>query len=627
MASLYKKPVVITDPRTGKRGKTKSKKWWGRYRDGLGIERRVPLARDKTAAHAMLNEMVLKAERQAAGQVDPFEEHAKRPLKEHVDAFQQHLRHKANSAQHVYEVATKVRRIVAGCKWAYIRDLSVSRVQKYLAELRQGTDKEEGLSIQTSNHYLRAIKQFSRWLVRDRRTNDDPLVHLAMLNVKVDRRHDRRALSADEFARLAEAAASGPPVVCIPGPDRAIMYVLSAWTGYRKAEIGRLTKRSLRLDDEPPTVTVAACYSKRKRQDTQVLHPEVAKRLREWLIKAKKDHSPDDLFFPVSAKVPGGTERRTSKMMRIDLKVAKAKWVKEASTPEEQEERRTSGLLEYQDEDGLFADFHSNRHTFITNLERAGVSPRTAQSLARHSDIRLTMGVYTHIGLHDQTTAIESLPAPPSLDPRKPSEAAELRATGTDDAQPGARKVPTVVPRGAKNGAGRLAPNTYGVAPDCTGDGPRRTKRMRKEGRPNSLTAGTLRTNLHRVASPCIVITDEAESVHPTGIEPVTFGSVEQRYFETLPCFVGVCASPCIQFVVGFGLNWIQSIGYLASLRPRTPRGEDHAQALASTAEGTGDEARAVVVCPPEVLEEVSQRGGQVSQAPELGRGLRSGGA
>ena len=527
MASLYKKPIVITDPRTGERVAGRSRKWWGRYRDGLGIERRVPLARDKTAAQSMLNELVLKAERQAAGQLDPFEDHAKRPLNEHIDAFEEHLRHKGNTAQHVYEVATKVRRIAAGCKWTFIRDLSASRVQKFLAELRQDKDDEEGLSIQTSNHYLRAIKQFSRWLVRDRRTGDDPLVHLAMLNAKVDRRHDRRALSAGEFARLVEAAASGPPVVCIVGADRAIMYVLSAWTGYRKAEIGSLTKRSLRLDDDPPTVIVAACYSKRKRQDVQVLHPEVASRLREWL-KTKEDLGPDDLLFPVSAKVPGGTERRTSKMMRIDLKAAKAKWVKEASTDKEREERRMSDFLEYQNDSGLFADFHSNRHTFITNLERAGVSPRTAQSLARHSDIRLTMGVYTHIGLLDQTTAIESLPGPPSLDPRPSSEAAELRATGTDDVRAGSRKVPTMVPRGAENGAVRLAPTAYEVAPDCTDGGPRRTRQARTEDRPKALPAGTLRTDPHGVASPCIVAIGEEKSVRPEGFEPPTLGSEDR---------------------------------------------------------------------------------------------------
>ena len=38
-----------------------------------------------------------------------------------------------------------------------------------------------------------------------------------------------------------------------------------------------------------------------------------------------------------------------------------------------------------------------------------------AQTLARHRDIRLTLGVYTHVELDDQTAAIEALPAPPSV--------------------------------------------------------------------------------------------------------------------------------------------------------------------------------------------------------------------
>jgi len=32
-----------------------------------------------------------------------------------------------------------------------------------------------------------------------------------------------------------------------------------------------------------------------------------------------------------------------------------------------------------------------------------------AQTLARHSDIRLTLGVYPHVELHGQTAAIEAL--------------------------------------------------------------------------------------------------------------------------------------------------------------------------------------------------------------------------
>ena len=469
----------------------------GRYRDEHGVDRRVPLTKDKVAAQAILNDLVTRAERRAAGTIDPFEEHAKRPLKEHANDFEEYQRSKGNSSQHVGEVSTKVRKIIAGCKWAFIRDLSASGTQRYLAELRSG-----GLSVQTTNHYLRAIKQFSRWLVRDRRMPDDPLAHLAMLNVKV-MSHDRRPLNCDEFAHLVDAAMSGPPVVCIPGPDRAMMYVLAAWTGYRKAEISSLTKRSLKLDATPPTVTVAAAYSKRKRQDTQVLHVEVASRLRAWL-KTKTDLGPDELLFPVSAKIPGSPERRTSKMMKADLAAARKGWIAEAASADERKRREESDFLCYQNEDGLFADFHSNRHTFITNLSRAGVKPRTAQSLARHSDIRLTMGTYTHIGLRDQSMAIELLPAPPPFAPRENQNAA-LRANGTNGPVSSDEKVPTVVPRGAKNGAIHLAPDTYQPARDCTDERPRRIGDVTRDGGPKALAGATFRTASHESASPCIV--------------------------------------------------------------------------------------------------------------------------
>ena len=67
MASLYKKPIIKTDPKTGEKVKAKSRKWWGRYRDETGVEKRVPLAADKAAAQAMLNEIVRKVERAFAG--------------------------------------------------------------------------------------------------------------------------------------------------------------------------------------------------------------------------------------------------------------------------------------------------------------------------------------------------------------------------------------------------------------------------------------------------------------------------------------------------------------------------------------------------------------------------------
>lgn len=65
----------------------------------------------------------------------------------------------------------------------------------------------------------------------------------------------------------------------------------------------------------------------------------------------------------------------------------------------------------YKDANDRYADFHALRHTFISNLARAGVHPRNAQALARHSTIDLTMNVYTHIAMEDLVSDIEAMPS------------------------------------------------------------------------------------------------------------------------------------------------------------------------------------------------------------------------
>jgi len=105
-----------------------------------------------------------------------------------------------------------------------------------------------------------------------------------------------------------------------------------------------------------------------------------------------------------------GIDRRTSKMMRRDLAAARQEWL--AESDEQRPHREKSDFLKYIDSQGRYADFHCNRHTFIPNLSLAGVCPRDAQELARHSDVRLTMNVYTHVGPDDKAKAIGKLGVP-----------------------------------------------------------------------------------------------------------------------------------------------------------------------------------------------------------------------
>ena len=165
MASLYKKPVMVVDPTTGKKVKGRSKKWWGQFKDAHDQLKRVPLSIDKAAAQAMLNQIVQRVEREKAGLVDPTEEQRKRLLSDHLKEFESYLRNKGVGQRQYIESLAKLRKLVATRKWLRIGDITAGGVLEFLGQLRR-----DGLSAQTYNNYLTVIKQFTLWLVRDRRT-------------------------------------------------------------------------------------------------------------------------------------------------------------------------------------------------------------------------------------------------------------------------------------------------------------------------------------------------------------------------------------------------------------------------------------------------------------------------
>jgi integrase/recombinase XerD len=235
------------------------------------------------------------------------------------------------------------------------------------------------------------------------------------------------------------------------GPDRAMLYTLACWTGYRRKELAALTRESLDLDADPPTVTVPAAYTKNGRSDTMPLHPVVVEQFRDWL--ATRPDSPTAPLFEL--KSPGGGFRKTAKMMRKDLAAARTAWIREAEEAGDAAEvrrREGSDFLKYRNSAGLYADFHANRHTFITNLGRAGIHPKLAQTLARHSSINLTMNIYSHVDLTEKTTAVGSLPAPLL----KPGAGENRSGIGLPDASEPTGVVPQMVPQTVPNACRRV---------------------------------------------------------------------------------------------------------------------------------------------------------------------------
>ena len=151
-----------------------------------------------------------------------------------------------------------------------------------------------------------------------------------------------------------------------------------------------------------------------------------------------------------------------------------------------------------------------------------------AQSLARHSDIRLTMGVYTHIELHDQRAAIESLPSPPSCPAETEHRVGTLRATGTDDPKPASPVVPTMVPTGANIGAILPASKPPRTAPICTSTAHVDNKNGGPKIAVTPNTTTTFCTEQDQSASHCTNQTDGGKEARPAGFEPATLGSEDR---------------------------------------------------------------------------------------------------
>lgn len=250
-------------------------------------------------------------------------------------------------------------------------------------------------SVETKNQHLTSIKSFCAYLT-DRRVFDrSPAAKLKRPSAEVDRRRERRVLTPDEFARLIVAAQRGGVVATMSGPDRAMMYIVSSWTGYRRKELASLTLRHFQLDEAQPVLRVKAPDSKHRKLDKIPLHLKLVEALKAW-VASKGLVSLDAPVFDLIA--PGGGLRDTAQMMRHDLAAAG---------------------LEYRDSEGLYADFHSNRAAFITNMIDSGVPFFRVVELARHSDPRLTKR-YDKSTVAQLADDVHRLPEPPRLDGKKP---------------------------------------------------------------------------------------------------------------------------------------------------------------------------------------------------------------
>jgi integrase len=315
----------------------------------------------------------------------------RKPILTHLDDFNAALASKGGKPKHVRQTRLYAARVIHLAAVVSVSGLTSSAVMASLAALRS-----DGLSARTLNAHLTAVKQFARWLQRDGRCLDNPLAGLSRLPEAADRRVVRRPLEADDARRLIDATRSAPPWRGMTGPDRAMLYLIGAVTGFRREELASLTPGSFALDGKPPTIVCEAGYTKNGRTAEQPVPEAVADALRPWVASR-----------PIGRPVFDALPEKTAVMLRADT---------------------TAAGIDPVDPSGRVFGMHSLRHGFVTMLAKAGVPLKAMMTLARHSDPKLTMNVYSHLTLHDTAAALDALP-----DLTAPAPLPEaLGATGTD---------------------------------------------------------------------------------------------------------------------------------------------------------------------------------------------------
>jgi integrase len=365
--------------------------FYAKYRDHGGIVRTVSTGcRDRGNAEQFLARLERETERVEAGVVTREEirraETMGDPIESHVDAYIGTL---IGSESHRENTERYIRTIAKALGWTCLGDLKRDAMETWLA-----SEARKGRSARSRNAHQTAVVSFCNWCVEAQRLASNPFARMPKAKEKADPRRNRRALSEEEFQRLVEAAKNAPgrpavrrtgrvgakpgrPEQRLSGHGRADLYQVLVYTGLRIGELADIRVADVQLEGRNPGINLFAALDKGRKEHFIPLRRDLVE-----LLRTRVDgRAPADLIFDVPADL--------IKRFNADCKGA--------------------GIPK-RDDRGKTVDIHSLRMTFNTWLAKAGVAPRIAQELMRHSDIELTTQVYTDPALFDLVTAVEALP-------------------------------------------------------------------------------------------------------------------------------------------------------------------------------------------------------------------------
>ena len=334
---------------------------------------RSPDAQQQAWLQQLTPKMLLRLAR--IGLVEQSRVEASKDLMVFLDDYKQSLLHRGNTDYHCQRTASRLKEVFVACKFDKVGDIDASKVERYLGEQVQSGR----LHPRTVNNFIISLKAIGNWLVQNDKTDKSPFRNMRPVKV-TERKRPRRAMPADELAKLIAHTKAADDAYDLSGHERSILYRFAACSGLRVGEIRKLTVGDFNAEEK--TITVQAAFSKNRKRSVLPLRADVVAELQE--LTAGKLPT-----LPIFGKIP----QFAARMIREDCEGA--------------------GI------DTVGVDFHCLRYSFASMLVNSDVAPKTAMELLRHSDVRLTMQLYGQSYKSLERAAIDSLPSFDKMIPDK----------------------------------------------------------------------------------------------------------------------------------------------------------------------------------------------------------------
>ena len=283
------------------------------------------------------------------------------PVADAITEYINNSTRKGDSPRHIQQKQRHLELWIESSGAITLADLTTESAENFL-DSRLST----GIGSRTWNAIRQALSSFMNWCCDRFALRENPILKVPTKDERMDVRHVRRALTDDELGRLLAVGRRR---------GREAWYAVAAFSGMRLGEMKQLDWSD--VDFHHAVITL------RKTKAKRIQHVPITDELKPILLLHHAHQG-----SPASGKV----------------------W-KTTVTDRTRQKDFARAAIAHRDAGGKVADLHCLRTTLGTRLARMGVAPQVAQTIMRHSDIRVTMEHYTDLTLADSREALNCLPA------------------------------------------------------------------------------------------------------------------------------------------------------------------------------------------------------------------------